>query len=87
MRTRGYECETIGMERWGTRAKGWGRGAARQCEIQLSYGLGQARPVSVQAETLGTGSVPDAKIASLVERHMGLSREVTDKAEVLRSRT
>jgi S-adenosylmethionine synthetase len=42
---------------------------ARSCEIQLSYSIGLARPVSVQVETFGTGKVPDQKISELVERH------------------
>lgn len=44
-------------------------GIAAECEIQLSYTIGQARPVSIQVETFGTGRIPDADIASLVERH------------------
>jgi S-adenosylmethionine synthetase len=44
-------------------------GLARSCEVQLSYSIGLARPVSVQVETFGTGAVPDQKIAELVERH------------------
>jgi S-adenosylmethionine synthetase len=30
-------------------------GLAQECEIMLSYSIGQARPVSVQVETFGTG--------------------------------
>jgi S-adenosylmethionine synthetase len=44
-------------------------GLARACEVQLSYSIGLARPVSIQVETFGTGSVPDQKIAELLERH------------------
>jgi S-adenosylmethionine synthetase len=44
-------------------------GLARSCEVQLSYSIGLARPVSVQVETFGTGAVTDQKIAELVERH------------------
>ena len=44
-------------------------GIAAECEIQLSYTIGQSRPVSVQVETFGTGRIPDADIGSLVERH------------------
>lgn len=44
-------------------------GLASECEIQLSYTIGRSRPVSVQAETFGTGTIPDEKIAALVERH------------------
>jgi magnesium transporter len=44
-------------------------GIAEECEVQLSYSLGLARPVSVQVETFGTGRIPDDRIAGLVERH------------------
>lgn len=44
-------------------------GLASECEIQLSYTIGRSRPVSVQAETFGTGRIPDADVAALVERH------------------
>lgn len=41
---------------------------ADECEVQLSYSIGLARPVSIQVETFGTGKIPDDKIALLVER-------------------
>lgn len=44
-------------------------GIAAQCEVQLTYSLGQARPVSVQVETRGTGSRPDEEIAQLLKTH------------------
>jgi len=44
-------------------------GLAGECEIQLSYSIGLSRPVSIQVETFGTGTIPDDKIAALVERH------------------
>lgn len=44
-------------------------GLARECEVQLSYSIGFARPVSIQVETFGTGSIPDDKIAGLIGRH------------------
>jgi S-adenosylmethionine synthetase len=44
-------------------------GLASSCEVQLSYTIGLARPVSVQIETFGTGRIPDAAIAEAVERH------------------
>jgi S-adenosylmethionine synthetase len=47
-------------------------GLAGECEVQLSYTIGQARPVSVQVETFGTGRIPDETIAGLIERHCEL---------------
>lgn len=41
-------------------------GIARRCEIQLSYAIGVAQPVSVMVETFGTGSVPDEHIMQAI---------------------
>ena len=42
---------------------------ADECEVQLSYSIGLSRPVSVQAETFGTGKIPDEEITALLEQH------------------
>ncbi len=34
-------------------------GLARQCEVHLSYALGESFPLAVSVETLGTGAMPD----------------------------
>jgi S-adenosylmethionine synthetase len=44
-------------------------GLASSCEVQLSYSIGFARPVSIQVETFGTGSVSDEQLADLVEKN------------------
>jgi S-adenosylmethionine synthetase len=44
-------------------------GLADQCEIMLSYSIGQTGPVSLQVETAGTGRIPDEDIADLILRH------------------
>jgi S-adenosylmethionine synthetase len=44
-------------------------GLAEECEVQLSYTIGLARPVSVQVQTFGTGTVSDERIAALLEKH------------------
>ncbi|MEW6386177.1 MAG: methionine adenosyltransferase [Thermodesulfobacteriota bacterium] len=44
-------------------------GLAEECEVQLSYSIGLARPVSIQVETFGTGTKSDEKIAALLKRH------------------
>jgi S-adenosylmethionine synthetase len=44
-------------------------GLADECEVQVSYSIGQARPVSVQAQTFGTGTIPDDAITALVAQH------------------
>lgn len=43
-----------------------GAGIAKTCEVQLSYCIGVAEPVSVNVNTFGTGQVDDAKIAKAV---------------------
>ena len=41
-------------------------GLARQCQIELAYAIGVARPVSVLADTRGTGIISDEKIAAII---------------------
>ncbi len=47
-------------------------GLAERCEIQVSYAIGVARPLSVNVETFGTGRISDGKIAQLVLEHFDL---------------
>ncbi len=42
-------------------------GLAKKCEIQLSYAIGVAKPISVLVETFGTGRVSDDKLAEAVD--------------------
>ena len=42
-------------------------GLAKQCEVQLAYAIGVARPVSVRVDTRGTGVVADEVLARAVE--------------------
>jgi S-adenosylmethionine synthetase len=44
-------------------------GLAEDCEVQLSYSIGFARPVSIQVETFGTGKVSEDKIVELLGDH------------------
>lgn len=41
-------------------------GAADRCEVQLSYAIGVAEPVSVNVRTFGTGKVADEKLEEIV---------------------
>ena len=41
-------------------------GLAKRCEIQVSYAIGVAKPVSVSVNTFGTGVICDEKIAAAV---------------------
>jgi len=47
-------------------------GLADRLEIQLSYAIGVARPISISVETYGTGKVDNARIVELVEEHFDL---------------
>jgi S-adenosylmethionine synthetase len=47
-------------------------GIARQCQVQLSYAIGVAKPINVTVYTEGTGKIPDEKIADLVTDNFDL---------------
>lgn len=47
-------------------------GLAQKCEVQLSYAIGVARPVSILVETFGTGKIDDDRLLDLVKRHFEL---------------
>jgi S-adenosylmethionine synthetase len=47
-------------------------GLARQCQIQVSYAIGVARPINVTVYTEGTGVIPDEQIAKLIQEHFDL---------------
>ena len=48
-------------------------GLADRCVIQLSYAIGVAAPLSIYADTFGTGKVPDAQIEKAVGEVMDLT--------------
>src|SRR5439155_17338316 len=47
-------------------------GLARQCQIQVAYAIGVARPMNVTIYTEGTGKIPDHQIEKLVHEHFDL---------------
>jgi S-adenosylmethionine synthetase len=47
-------------------------GLADRCEVQLSYAIGVARPLSINVETFGTGKIDDEKIAQIIDEHFDL---------------
>jgi S-adenosylmethionine synthetase len=47
-------------------------GLALRFEIQISYAIGVARPLSVAIETFGTGKIADEKIIELVKKHFDM---------------
>ncbi|NLS78685.1 MAG: methionine adenosyltransferase [Chloroflexi bacterium] len=47
-------------------------GLAERLELQVSYGIGIAHPLSLAVETFGTGVIPDAKIVELIREMFDL---------------
>ena len=47
-------------------------GLADQCEVQVAYAIGVAKPVSVMIDTFGTAKVDEEKISETVLRHVDL---------------
>lgn len=47
-------------------------GLARQCQVQVAYAIGVARPMNITVYTEGTGVIPDEQIAKLVAEHFDL---------------
>lgn len=39
---------------------------ASHCEIQFSYAIGVAKPISIHVDTFGTGKIPDHKICEII---------------------
>ncbi|MBR0112819.1 MAG: methionine adenosyltransferase [Clostridia bacterium] len=48
-------------------------GLAKKCEIQLAYAIGVEEPVSVFADTFGTGVISDEDLANLVKEKFSLT--------------
>ena len=47
-------------------------GLAKQCQVQVSYAIGVAKPINITVYTQGTGVISDEKIAALVMEHFDL---------------
>ncbi len=48
-------------------------GYAKKCEIQLSYAIGVAKPVSIFVDTFGTGTIPEEEIVEKIEKRFDLT--------------
>lgn len=60
-------------------------GLAKQCQIQVAYAIGVARPMNVTVYTEGTGVIPDEKIAALVNEFFDLRpRGIIQMLDLLR---
>lgn len=47
-------------------------GIAERLEVQVSYAIGVAHPISITVETFGTGAIPDDQIVELVKKNFDL---------------
>ncbi len=47
-------------------------GIAERCEVELAYAIGVAHPVSVYADTFGTGRIDDEDVVELIKAHFDM---------------
>ena len=47
-------------------------GLAERCEIQLSYAIGVAQPISIMIDTFDTGKLPNRKLAEIIRENFDL---------------
>jgi S-adenosylmethionine synthetase len=60
-------------------------GLSDQCEVQISYAIGVAHPISVMINTFGTGKIPDEKILETVKKHFDMRpKAIIDHLNLLR---
>jgi len=60
-------------------------GLASRCEVQISYAIGVAEPVSVMVETFGTAVVDEDRIAKAVRHTFGLKpAEIIEHLDLLK---
>src|SRR5271156_6237221 len=59
-------------------------GLAQHVEIQLAYAIGVAEPVSVMADTFGTGVIPDSQIKDVIRANFKLTPRAIIEALNLR---
>jgi S-adenosylmethionine synthetase len=48
-------------------------GIAERIEVQLAYAIGVAEPVSIRADSFGTGAISDRRIEALIREHFPMS--------------
>jgi S-adenosylmethionine synthetase len=60
-------------------------GLAGRCEVQISYAIGVAEPVSVMVETFGTATIDEDKIAKAIRNVFGLKpRQIVEHLDLLK---
>ena len=61
-------------------------GIARQCQVQVAYAIGVAKPMNITVYTEGTGVIPDEQISKLVAEHFDLRpRGIVQMLDLLRA--
>lgn len=60
-------------------------GLAEQCEVQISYAIGVAQPISVLVNTYETGKLSDEKILEIVQKNFDMRpKAIIDQLNLLR---
>ena len=60
-------------------------GLAERCEVQLSYAIGYAQPISIRVDTFGTGTVPEEHLEQAVREVFDLTpRGIITELDLLR---
>ncbi len=60
-------------------------GLAKRCELQVSYAIGVAHPLSLHVETFGTGVIDDDQLIELIWKHFDLRpRAIIEDLDLLR---
>ena len=56
---------------------------AEKCEVQLSYAIGVAQPLSIMVDTFGTGKISDLSLKKLIRKNFHLTpAAIIDKLEL-----
>lgn len=60
-------------------------GIAEKCEVQLSYAIGVAEPISIFVDTYGTGKLPEEELEKVIRENFPLTpREMIEYLNLLR---
>ena len=60
-------------------------GLADECEVQVAYAIGVARPVGVYVNTFGTGTIDDVRMSSIINELFDFRpKAIIDKLNLLR---
>ncbi len=62
-------------------------GLAEECEVQVSYAIGVAKPLSILVDSFGTGKIDDDKIAAMVDKNFDLRpAAIIERLDLLKPR-